>query len=100
MVALNVNPDEDNQLPEWRAKGNYTFPIVLSSDREFARSAYGVNGTPTNIILNADGKMVFRQMGYGTGGERTLEAEIRELLGLDPFTGLEPGKVPPAAEKK
>jgi len=99
MVALNVNPDEDAQLPEWRAKGKYTFPIVLSSDKDFAQAAYGVTGTPTNIILNADGKMVFRQTGYDFSQEKTLEAEIRELLGLDPFAGIEPEK-PPAAEKK
>lgn len=85
MVALNVNTDQDAQLPEWRANGKYTFPIVLSSDKDFARTAYGVYGTPTNIILNVEGKMVFRHMGYDPGEEKALEAEIRELLGLDPF---------------
>jgi len=28
---------------------------------------------------------VFWHLGYGPGGERMMEAEIRELLGLDPF---------------
>jgi hypothetical protein len=99
-VALNVQPDQDRLLPEWRAKGKYTFPIVLSSDKDFAQAAYGVTSTPTSIILNADGKLVFRHLGYATGEEMILEAEIRELLGLDPFASLEPEQQPPAAQVK
>jgi hypothetical protein len=85
MIALNTNPSQDKDLTEWRAKGKYTFPIALSPERDFARTTYNVIGAPTNLLLNADGKMVFRHLGYGTGGEKMMEAEIRELLGLDPF---------------
>ena len=85
MVAINTTPAQDKDLPDWRAKGRYTFPIALSPERDFARTTYGVTGAPTNMILNAGGKMVFRHLGYGAGGEKTIEAEIRELLGLDPF---------------
>jgi len=99
MVAPNTIPDQSQQLPGWRAKGRYTFPIVLASDEEYARTAYGVHAEPTTLILDADGRMVFRHLGYATGEEMTLETEIRELLGLDPFAGIEPEKSP-AAEKK
>lgn len=30
-----------------------------------------------------------RHLGFGSGGEKQMEAEIRELLGLDPFQGTE-----------
>ena len=73
--------------------------LVLSSSRDFAKSTYGVSGAPTNLLLNADGKAVFRHLGYGPGGEVAMEIEIRELLGLDPFEGVEPAK-PAAAVKK
>ncbi len=96
MVAINVTPGQDKQLPEWRAKGGYTFPILLS-EKDFARNTYGVNGAPTNLLLDSDRKMVFRHLGYGAGAEKRMEAEIRELLGLDPFEGLETSK---PAEKK
>ncbi len=81
-------------MTEWRAKGKYTFPVLLSSSNDFVRTTYGVSGTPTNLFLNADGKTVFRHLGYGTGNEKTMEVEIRELLGLDPFEGVEPPKAP------
>jgi hypothetical protein len=82
MVAINVNPSQDKDIPEWRAKNKYTFPVLVTPDREYARTNYSVPGTPTNLILNSSGKMVFRHLGYGPGGEVAMEAEIRELLGL------------------
>jgi len=91
MVAININPGQDKDLLEWRTKGKYTFPIALS-EKNFARINYGVIGAPTNLLLNADGRMVFRHLGSGTGGEKVMEAEIRELLGLNPFEGIEADK--------
>ncbi len=99
MVAINVTPSQDKDLREWRRKGGYTFPVLLS-EKDFARNTYGVNGAPTNLLLNADHKMVFRHLGFGEGGEKRMEAEIRELLGLDPFEGIETNKPGDAAPWK
>jgi hypothetical protein len=100
MVAINTNPSQDKDLPEWRAKGKYTFPIAVSPDKDFARTNYDVPGTPTNLLLDANGKMVFRHLGYGPGAEKRMESEIRELLGLKPFEGLiEPAKTEAAVKK-
>ncbi len=84
MVAINTIPAQNRQLAAWRAKGRYTFPVALC-DRDFASTTYGVYGLPTNLLLNAERKVVFRHAGYDSGDEKTMEAEIRELLGLDPF---------------
>jgi len=90
MVALNTIAFQTEMIPEWKAKGKYTFPIVVTGDKDFfSKNQFGVGGTPTNFLLNADGKVVFRHIGYSAGGEKTMEAEIRELLGLDPFEGQE-----------
>jgi thioredoxin-related protein len=89
MIAINTEPQQDEIIPEWKAKGKYTFPVLVTEKEEFARTTYSVTGTPTNILLNTDGKVVFRHIGYYSAGEKILEAEIRELLGLDPFEGVE-----------
>jgi len=99
MVAMNVNPEQNGELAEWRQKGKYTFPVVLADNDDFARDKYGVLGTPTNLLLDGDGKAVFRLLGYTTGGEQVMEAQVRELLGLDPFEGLEPPAEDPAKKK-
>ncbi len=97
MVAINVNPEQNDQLPEWRAKNKYTFPILVTDSGNYARTNYGVPGTPTNLILDSGTRTVFRHLGYGPGNEKTMEAEIRELLGLNPFEGIQPDK--PTAPK-
>lgn len=82
MVAINVNPGQDKDIPAWREKNKYTFPVLVSPTNDYARTNYGVPGTPTNVFLNSSGKAVFRHLGYASGGEAVMEAEIRELLGL------------------
>lgn len=54
-----------------------------------------MTAAPTNLILDAEGKMVFRHVGFGAGGEKTMEAEIRDLLGLDPFQGIDTNSTKP-----
>jgi hypothetical protein len=88
MVALNIAPDEDAQVPAWREARKYTFPIVLAGAEDFAKATYGVSVAPTNLLLNGEGKAICRYAGVAPGSELMLEAEIRELLGLDPFAGL------------
>lgn len=100
MVAVNMVAQQNEMVPEWKAKGKYTFPIVVTDDKDyFTTNPFGVRGTPTNVLLNADGKVVFRHIGYLTGAEKVMEGEIRELLGLDPFEGLETPQKTETAEK-
>ncbi len=91
MVAINVVPEQDKDVPAWRTKGGYTFPVLLS-ESGFAETNFGVHVQPTNFLLDADRRLVFRHLGYGAGGEKQIEAEIRELLGLDPFPPDPPGR--------
>jgi len=56
MVALNIAPDEDAQVPAWREARKYTFPIVLAGAEDFAKATYGVSVAPTNLLLNGEGK--------------------------------------------
>ncbi len=85
MVALNVAPDEDGQLPAWRKAGKYTFPILLTGTEDFARALYRVTVAPTNLLLNGEGKAFCRYLGSEPGSELVLEAELRVLLGLEPL---------------
>jgi hypothetical protein len=94
MLAIQVAPDENSQVAEWRARGKYSFPVLLlpaaesaeQEEQEYAGRHYGVWLAPTNLLLDAARRIAFRHLG-GTG--QALEVEIRELLGLPPFEGLE-----------
>jgi glutathione peroxidase-family protein len=90
LIAFNMLAQQNEMLPEWKAKGKYTFPIFVTDDKDyFATNPFDVRGTPTSFLLDADGKIIFRHVGYSSGAEKIMEAEIRELLGLDPFEGQE-----------
>jgi len=86
MIAINMVSQQNSQVGDWKAKGKYTFPVVVTEETDYwATNPYKVQGTPTNVLLDREGKAVFRHSGFGPDGETMMEAEIRELLGLDPF---------------
>lgn len=60
IIALNKPLDEDkgNPFPVIEAEG-YTFPILLPDD-EYLPEKFGVFLYPTTIIVDQDGKMVYR----------------------------------------
>jgi hypothetical protein len=94
MFAINIAPTQNEQIPKWRARGKYTFPVLVTDSMDYARRNFGVLGAPCDMLLNAEGKRVFIHSGYPGGGkEIAIEAEIRELLGLNPFEGLEPDRI-------
>jgi hypothetical protein len=56
-----------------------TFPIV-NDDQNLAKIIYNVAGTPTNLMIDQQGRIFFRSMGYGPGYEKMYAAEIDYLL--------------------
>jgi hypothetical protein len=92
MVAIQIHPDQNGLVSAWRTNGKYTFPVLFvppprpgtPAGRDYARTHFGIAGTPTDLLVNADRKIVFRHLG---GSKAVMEAEIRELLGLKPFEG-------------
>ena len=85
MVAINTVDFQKDMIPAWKAKNKFTFPILVGATESFLKESYNQQGSPTNMLVNADGKILFRHVGYEAGGEKVIEAEIREILGLEPF---------------
>ena len=56
-----------------------TFPIVLD-DQQMSGSLYGVRATPTTLVIDRTGQIVFHTVGYSPGEENTLAAEVEYLL--------------------
>ncbi len=94
MVAMQIAPEENVLVAEWKAQGKYTFPVLFvpaatparPDGWDYAFQHYGVWLAPTDLLLDAARKVLFRHVG-ATG--TALEVEIRDLLGLPPFEGLE-----------
>ena len=61
-------------------KTGVTFGILLDG-KKVAREMYKIRGTPTTFMINGDGMIVFRHVGYYPGLETTMEKEVQSLVG-------------------
>jgi peroxiredoxin len=81
-VWINVLPQEDRLIPDWRARNGFTAPILLGG--RSAQHDYELTMTPTHYLLDAGGRALFKQAGYTRGDEKVLEQRIRQALALSP----------------
>lgn len=55
------------------------FPIALD-DSKLSKDLFKIQGTPTNFVIDRDGRIVFRHLGFVPGNEKVLDAEIMTLI--------------------
>jgi thioredoxin-related protein len=61
-------------------KTGVTFGVLLDN-KKVAREVYKVRGTPTTFMIDRDGMIVFKHVGYYPGLETTMESEVQSLVG-------------------
>lgn len=67
-----------------KAKG-WSIPPLIGTDLSELRQKYPITGAPETFLLDRQGRRFTHHVGFERGQERVVEAEIRLLLGLDPF---------------
>lgn len=86
IVALNTDPEQTEKVGTWQTKGGYTFPVLVGATREFLKKNYNYpprpGGYAAYVVLNQERKVMFRHMMELPARDGVLEAEVRELLGL------------------
>ena len=85
VVLLEYGGWDHQEIESWLDKQDGSLPVLLGADQERLGKKYNIRGTPTKYVLDEEGGVLFRQVGYGLGTERILEAQIREALGMNPF---------------
>jgi thiol-disulfide isomerase/thioredoxin len=78
IVWINVLPEENKQLPEWRTRHEVTMPI-LAAGKSLLRD-YRLTMTPTHYLLDATGTVLWKHAGYKAGDEGAMEKEIVQAL--------------------
>jgi thioredoxin-related protein len=56
-----------------------TFPVV-EDDQDVSGKLFGVQATPTTLMIDRNGQIIFHSVGYAPGKEKTLAAEIDYML--------------------
>jgi cytochrome c biogenesis protein CcmG/thiol:disulfide interchange protein DsbE len=79
-VILGLNSEQAHEGALEFARKNLTYPVILDARPVFER--YGVRGIPTTFVIDREGRITLRHVGFDPGQEKELEAEARRLLGL------------------
>lgn len=79
-VVLGINVDKDKELADKFLKQfRPTFPIVFDSEGRLAEQMK-VEGMPSSLIFDRDGKVRFVHTGFRIDERLVLEDELRSLL--------------------
>jgi thiol-disulfide isomerase/thioredoxin len=80
ILSLNVLPEERDFVMPYLAKNGFTFR-PLETNTDWAEKTYGARGYPTNLLVDADGRIIF-QPGIirSPREERSFELQIEALL--------------------
>jgi thiol-disulfide isomerase/thioredoxin len=80
ILSLNVLPDEKAFVMPYLTKNRFTFH-ALETDTDWAEKTYGARGFPTNLLVDRDGRIMFKPGIIRSPREqRTFELQIESLL--------------------
>ena len=79
VVFLAIALDDPSQLKSFLKKTDFNYQVLSISDKDVA--PLNISGYPTHLILNREGQLVFKSMGYSPGSiealEKAIEGELR-----------------------
>jgi thiol-disulfide isomerase/thioredoxin len=80
ILSLNVLPEEKAFVMPYLTKNRFTFR-ALETTTEWAEKTYAARGFPTNLLIDADGRIMFKPGIIRSPREqRTFELQIEALL--------------------
>ena len=95
ILSPNVLPDEDDMVMPYLRNTGYTFR-PLKTNTEWATANYGARGYPSNHLIDAEGRLVFKPgIIRGERAERTFELQVEALL--ERAAGTPSGRLKPAS---
>lgn len=75
-----VTTDEEvYKVKPFVEKNKYVVPVVYSDGK--IESDYQIQGTPTNFVIDRQGVIQLKHIGYFPGNEEIYRAKLQELLG-------------------
>jgi TonB family protein len=99
LVTLGVNSEEAEIARAYVKNKGYTFKTLVDDEREVMRK-YGVSGIPQVFLIDREGKVRWRTVGYGPGKEAQLRSAVENVLkGVDPPATAPPRPFAPEASE-
>lgn len=80
VIAVSIDQAQNiNKVKPLVDSHGWTYDVLLDPNSDFKR-ALGVQTIPYTIIVDGDGKIVYRHNGYVEGAEEELIEKVRELV--------------------
>jgi peroxiredoxin len=81
MVSINTDKVRSQaKVRSYIKSQGYEFPVLLDADGTIATEKFSMESLPYSLILNTDGTIAKRHIGFTAGDEVTVEKEINEIL--------------------
>ena len=86
LSILSISVDSQKSLSHVRSyirANDYIYDVFLDPNRQVFKKLNG-NLMPTNVLLDTDGKVLWRHYGYIPGDEENMDLQLRSALNLNP----------------
>ena len=86
LSILSISIDSQKSLSHVRSyirANDYIYDIFLDPNRQVFKKLNG-NLMPTNVLIDIDGKVIWRHYGYIPGDEKNMDTQLRSALKLNP----------------
>ncbi len=80
VLAIEISGDR-RRAGKFMEEEGITFVNLYDEGGNIGRDLYGVYAYPTSFLIDRDGIIRYRHIGFRPGMEKTLALEIRRLLG-------------------
>ncbi|MBX6341243.1 MAG: TlpA family protein disulfide reductase [Thermomicrobiaceae bacterium] len=84
LSVWGVSQDSPNVTRSFARRYGITFPMLVDSEDYAVSRAYDILATPTIVLIDRDGRIVWQGMGFQKPAMDELSAQIADLLGVAP----------------
>ena len=91
-VVLSISVDDARNASKVKPlikRNGYTFPVLLDKDSSVANQYNPESVLPYNVLVDKDGKVLWRKASYAPGEEIELRHKVEEALGIASTEGKE-----------
>jgi thiol-disulfide isomerase/thioredoxin len=82
VVGLSMDKGDPKAVDDFVKSLDIPYPIAIAPE-EIAR-AYGINGLPTTVLIDKEGKIREKILGFNTAIAKKIESRVAELISEKP----------------